>query len=75
MKLSAQKVTLKKGKTKTIKVTKLAKGDGIKRWTTEDDRIATVSKKGKIKAKKRGSTTVTVTLKSGKQGKIKVVVK
>lgn len=75
IKLSKTKVTLKKKKSVTIKVTKLAKGDKVKSWKTSNKKIATVSSKGKITAKKKGKATITVTLKSGKKATVKVTVK
>ena len=73
-KLSRKKVTLKVGKTKKLKV-KRARGDKVKSWKSSNKRIATVSKGGKIRAKKRGKATITVTLKSGKKARCKVTVK
>lgn len=75
IKLSKTSVTLKKGKTATIKVSKLAKGDAVKSWTTDKKKVAIVDKKGKIKAVKKGKATITVTLKSGKKAIVKVTVK
>lgn len=71
-KLSATKVTLKVGKTKKLKV-KNAKKKKIK-WTSSNKKVATVSKSGKIKAKKKGKATITA--KVGKKKlKCKVTVK
>jgi len=74
IKLSQSKVTLKVGKSKKIKVKKMAAGDSVDSWKSKDKKIATV-KKGKIKAVSKGKTTVTVTLVSGKKAKVKVTVK
>ena len=74
IKLSKTKATIKKGKSITIKVSKLAKGDAVKSWKTSNKKIATV-KKGKIKTVKKGKATITVTLKSGKKATVKVTVK
>ena len=71
----ASKATLKKGKKLTLKpvispITSLQKVT----YTTSNKKVATVTKKGVIKAKKKGTATVTV--KSGKvTKKIKVTVK
>ena len=56
-------VTLKKGKSKKLKVTILPKGaDGKIRYTSSDPSVVTVSAKGVIKAKKKaGQAVVTVT--------------
>ena len=75
IKLSATKKKLKKGKTYTLKVTGLAKGDGVKKFKSSRKAVATVSSKGKIKAKKKGTAYITVTLKSGKTAKCKITVK
>ena len=62
----ASKATLKKGKKLTLKpvispITSLQKVT----YTTSNKKVATVTKKGVIKAKKKG--TVTITVKSGKK--------
>ena len=60
--------------TKKIKVT-MANGDSVKSWTSSNKKIATVDKKGVIKAgKKTGTARITVTLKSGKKANLKVKV-
>ena len=66
---------MKKGKSFRLKVT-LTPADSQDKITykTSNKKIATVSKTGKIKAKKKGKATITV--KSGsKKVKIKVTVK
>ena len=71
----ASKATLKKGKKLTLKpvispITSLQKVT----YTTSNKKVATVTKKGVIKAKKKGTATITV--KSGsKSKKIKITVK
>lgn len=75
IKISQNKVTLKKKKSITIKVTNLAKGDYIKSWKTSSKKVALVNKKGKITAKKKGKARITVTLASGKKAIITVKVK
>ena len=58
-----------------IKVSGLARGDEVASWESSNPKIVTVNSKGKITAKsKKGNATVTVTLKSGLTGKIKVTV-
>ena len=49
----------------TVKATGLANGDGVKSWKSNKPKIATVSRNGKITAKKTGTATITVTLNSG----------
>ena len=75
VKLSAKKKSLKAGKSYTLKITGLAKGDAVKSFKSSKKAIATVSPKGKIKAKKKGKTVITVTLKSGKKASCKITVK
>ncbi len=55
--LSKTKLTLKQGKKKKLKVKKSA-GKKIK-WKSKKKRIATVSKKGLVRAKRVGKTTIT----------------
>ena len=75
IKLNATSIKLqKKQTTKKIKVT-MANGDSVKSWTSSNKKIATVDKKGVIKAgKKTGTARITVTLKSGKKANLKVKV-
>lgn len=67
-------IKLKKGKTaKGLKVT-VVKGDKIKSYYSTDKKIATVSKTGKITAKKAGTAYVVVVTKKGAIASLKVVV-
>ena len=75
IKLSATRKTLKKGKTYTLKVSGLAKGDAVKSFKTSRKTVAAVTSKGKIKAKNKGKALITVTLKSGKKATCKITVK
>ena len=69
IKVTATSIKLKvKQSTSKIKVSGFAKGDSVKSWTSSNKKIATVDKKGVIKAgKKTGTARITVTLKSGKK--------
>ena len=71
VKLNKKKVTLYVGKSTTLKV----KGTKKKvKWSSNKKSVATVSSKGKVKAKKKG--TATITAKVGKKKyKCKVTVK
>ncbi|MCD8329574.1 MAG: Ig-like domain-containing protein, partial [Lachnospiraceae bacterium] len=77
------KLSLKVGKTKTLKVkTTLAEKNKILRkhmdvltYTSTDTSIATVSSNGKIKAKKKGTCYIYVRAASGYYAKVKVTVK
>lgn len=73
IRLSKKTVKLQTSKTYSLKI-RYAKGDSIKKCTSSNKKIATVTKKGKIKAKKKGTATITVVLKSGKRAKCKVTV-
>lgn len=68
-KLKQKTITIEKGKTKTIQV----KGKRIKskKFTSTKKKIATVSKKGKVKGKKVGSCKIKVTVKYRKAKKSK----
>lgn len=63
VKISAKKVTLEVGKTKTLKIT----GTEEKvTWQTSKKSVATVSKSGKVTAKKPGKATITATVNKKK---------
>lgn len=70
-KLSKKSFKLRVGSSSKLKVS-YAKGDSIKKWKTNKASVATVSKKGVIKAKKTGTAKITVSLKSGKKATCKV---
>lgn len=70
-KLNKTKKTLKKGKTFKIKVTGLV---GKAKFKSSKNKVATVSAKGVVKAKKKGKATVTVTA-NGIKLKLKITVK
>ena len=63
-----------KQKTTALKVSRLASGDYVKAYTSNNKKIFTVTKKGRITAIKAGNAVLTVTLASGKQLKAKVKV-
>lgn len=58
-------VPMKVKQTFNVKAISLTKGDGVKSWKSSNAKVATVSKNGKITAKKAGTATITVTLNSG----------
>ena len=72
--LSASSVTLLPEQSKRITVSGMQSGDAVASWKSADTSIATVSSLGRISAVKHGTTTVTVTLKSGLTANIKVTV-
>ena len=63
------KVTLKEGKSATLKLKNSKKKIKRVTWKSKNKKIATVSKKGKVKAKTVGNTKITarVTLRNGKK--------
>lgn len=70
-KMSASKLTLEVGKSKTLTVKNTKK---TPTWKSSKKSVATVSKKGKVTAKAPGTTTITATV-SGKKYTCKVTVK
>lgn len=76
VKLNASSMPLQVGtSTKALKVaSKTVKKDKVKSWKSSDSSIASVSKSGKVTAKKTGKATLTVTMKSGAKATCKVTV-
>ena len=80
LKLKKSKFTIKKGKSVKIKAT-LCKKNKVNthiakfRYESLNNKVATVDKKGKIKAKKKGTTTILVYTQNGICKKVKVKVK
>ena len=70
-KLNKSKKTMKKGKKFTLKITG---GVGKAKFTSNNKKVATVNKKGKIVAKKKGKATITVKT-NGMKLKCKITVK
>ena len=68
--INATKKTLKEGESYTLKLT----GTDIKSVSTSNKKIATVSKEGKVVAKKVGTATITLKGKNGKSYKCTVKV-
>ena len=69
--INVTKKTLKVGKSYTLKLT----GTSIKKATSSNKKIATVSSSGKVKAKKKGTVTITLKGKDGKSYKCKFTIK
>ncbi|MCR5202132.1 MAG: aminotransferase class V-fold PLP-dependent enzyme [Lachnospiraceae bacterium] len=74
IKLSKTKLTLKVGESKTLKLKKGKKKIKVKKFKSSNSKVAKVTKKGKITAKKAGKATISVKYK-GKKYKCKVTVK
>jgi hypothetical protein len=83
LKLNKTKKTLKKGrifKLRVTKKTKMNKKGKVKnhrkiKFESADSRIATINSKGKIKAKKKGTTYVYAYAQNGVYARIKIKVK
>lgn len=76
IKLDITKITLKKGKKKTISATlKPLETTDIVKWTSSNPKVASVNQKGVIKAKKKGYATIMAKTSSGKYAQVKVIVK
>lgn len=72
--LPAKTLTLKKGKKKTLKfkVTKKGKISKALAYKSSNKKVVTVSKKGVVKAKKKGKATVTAYAKANKKKKVAI---
>jgi len=75
MKLNKKTLKLKKGKKFRLKVKSKPAGDKVIRWKSSKKKIAAVTKKGVVKAKKKGKCTIRVYMKSGAILKCKIMVK
>lgn len=73
--LSLYKKTINKGKSFKIKIKRKWNGDKIKGYFSSNKKVATISPKGKVTAKGRGKTTITVKMKSGCRAMCKVTVR
>ena len=73
--LNMTKKTLEEGQSVTLKITKVSpeKASKAVTWKTSNKKIATVTGKGKVTAKKAGTATITAVSKSNK--KVKAVCK
>ena len=75
MKLNKKKLKLKKGKKYRLKVKSKPAGDKVTKWKSSRKKIAAITKKGVVKAKKKGKCTIRVYMKSGAVLKCRVMVK
>lgn len=74
--LNKKKLTLKKGKSYALKVTRTPKAAKEKlTWKSSKKSVAKVSSTGKVKALKKGKTTITVKSSNGKKATCVVTVK
>lgn len=75
VRLSVTKGKLQVGKSTTaLKVVEKLDTDKVSKWTSSKKKVVTVDKKGKLTAKKTGTATITVVMKSGATAKCKVTV-
>ncbi len=73
--VSEEKITVKKGEKYKIAVTrKPSYADDALTYSSSDTKIAAVNSAGKITAKKKGKTVITVRAASGKKARIQVTV-
>ena len=72
--LNVSALVLQKGKSTTAVKAMLTKGDSIEKWESSNTKVATVTQKGKIKAKKAGKAVITVTTKRGAAASVEVKV-
>ena len=63
--LSITNFPLKVKQSVTLNVRNMAAGDYVVSWKSSNTKIATVTNKGKVTGKKKGSSTITATLASG----------
>jgi uncharacterized protein YjdB len=73
--LKKSSVTIKKKGAYTLKIKSKTYGDKISKWVSKNKKIATVNSKGKVTGKKKGTTTITLQMKSGAKATCKVKVK
>jgi uncharacterized protein YjdB len=73
-KASNSKVYIERGAAMTITGRYLAKGDKVTKYVSSNKAVATISSKGRLKARKVGSTTITLYTKKGQKDSIKVTV-
>ena len=70
--LNVSSLPLQKGKSTTAVKATLYNGDSIAKWESSNTKVAKVSRKGKITAKKVGTATITVTTKNGAVASVKI---
>ena len=70
--LNVSSLPLQKGKSTTAVKATLYDGDSIAKWESSNTKVAKVSRKGKITAKKVGTATITVTTKNGAAASVKI---
>lgn len=73
--LKKTSLVIKKNQKVSFPAVSCSAGDKIKSYSSSNKKVATVTKKGIIAAKKKGTTKITVTTKAGAKATCKVKVK
>ncbi len=76
LKMSQKKIILNKGKSQKLEVTRnpITATEKIT-WSSSKQSVVTVNKNGKVKAKKKGTATITAKTSNGKKATCKITVK
>lgn len=72
--LKKKSVTMRSGKSYTLKIKSKTYGDKVHKWTSSNKKVATVNSRGKVAGKKKGIATITLKMKSGVKATCKVKV-
>lgn len=72
--LKKKSVTIKSGKSYTIKIKSKTYGDKVKKWKSSNKKVATVNSKGKVTGKQEGVATITLVMKSKVRATCKIKV-
>lgn len=72
--LNSDQVVLNVGGSYKLRVTVKSPGDYVAKWKSSNQKVATVTSSGKIKAKAPGKTTIKVRMDSGISASVKVIV-
>ena len=73
--LNRKKLVMEKGMKFKLRIRTKTPGDKILKWKSGKKKVASVSKKGVVKAKNKGKCTITLYMKSGAKVKCKVTVR
>ncbi len=75
VRLNTHKKTMSINKSFVLRAKKKGYGDKVVKFTSSNKKVATVNRKGKVVARKRGKATITVKMKSGCRAKCKITVR
>lgn len=73
--LKTTKKVLRKGKSFVLKLNTWSNGDKISTYKINNKKVVTITSKGKVTAKKKGTAVITVVMKSGCTATCKIIVK